>query len=99
MGLLTLDFQSGFLEDSIKVRVNDKVVFEQENFSTDYSVGLAETHEIQVKEEEAQITVEVKSKRISDSITIEMKPKIFLGISIDEGKIIFEVSDEMFLYF
>lgn len=99
MGKLTIDFQSGFLEDSIIVRVNDKVVFEQENFSTDYSIGLADTLEIFVEEEEAQITVEVESKGISDSIVIKMKPKIFLGISTYEDKIIFEQADEMFPYF
>jgi hypothetical protein len=47
-GVLGIDLQDGFVEDTVVIRVDGREIFKQENVSTVYALGRADAVETQV---------------------------------------------------
>ncbi|MCG8603684.1 hypothetical protein MJD09_01610 [bacterium] len=99
MASLGIDFQDGFSDDTVVVRVDGQVIFQKKGVNTDYSLGRADSVEIRVKEGTVNVDVHVPSRNLSDTAALEVSTKVYLGVSINDDKISFRISDEMFLYF
>jgi hypothetical protein len=99
MASLVIDFQDGFSDDTVVVQVDGQVIFHKKGVNTDYSLGRADSVEIQVHEGSVNVDVTVPSRHLSDTVALEVSTKIYLGVSIIDDRISFRVSDELFLYF
>ena len=96
---LVIDLQAGFSNDTVVVEVNRKEVLNRTMMSTDYSIGLAYSTEVQVPQGPVTIAVHVPSRGISDIFSEELSNKTYLGVSIVNSQINFDSSNEMFTYF
>ncbi len=99
MPLLVIDFQEGFSEDNISVRIDEQEVLYKTDLNTDYSIGLADSFQIQVHKGLVKIDVIVPSRQLSNSIIISVSKTFYLGVSIIDHKINFISSDKMFIYY
>ena len=99
MASLIIDFQEGFSNDTVVVNVEGSEIFHKNDINTDYSLGRADSIEIQDIEGIVKVGVTVSTRNISGSTEIEVSKPIYLGVSIKSGRISFSISDEMFQYF
>jgi hypothetical protein len=99
MVLLQIDLQNGFSNDTVVLRVDRELIFHKKGVSTDYSLGRADSVDIQVPEGTVKLNVQIPLLKLSDTITLDTKTNVFLGISIQDEGIHFRVSNEMFIYF
>lgn len=96
---LVVDLQDGFSNDTVDIRIDGAERYHQTGITTDYTVGLADSVEIEVPSDPINITISVPSKQLVDTITLQVSTKIYLGVSIDENSIKHQISNEMFVYF
>ena len=99
MVTLAIDLQDGFSDDTVVIRVDGQEIFHKEGVNTDYSLGRADSVEIQVPEGSVNVEVTVPSRHLSDTIVLEVSTTVYLGVSILDDRIDYRISDEMFLYF
>jgi hypothetical protein len=99
MASLVIDLQDGFSDDTVVIRVDGRETFHKQSVSTDYSLGRADSVEIQVSEGRVKVEVAVPSRRLSDAILLDVSTTVYLGVSIPDGEVGFRISNEMFLYF
>ena len=99
MASLVIDLQDGFSDDTVVIRVDGQEIFHKEGVNTDYSLGRADSVEIQVPEGSVNVEVTVPSRHLSDTIVLEVSTTVYLGVSILDDRIDYRISDEMFLYF
>ena len=100
MSTLHIDFQEGFLDDTVVVRVNDEEYFEQD-IRTRLQTGYAGSLEIDVRETRVDVEVNLLSKGISKSIPVmfEESDTVYMGLSVTaQGEISERVSHEPFGY-
>jgi S-adenosylmethionine hydrolase len=97
---LVIDLQEGFKEDTVVIRVNGREIFNKEDVSTDYSLGRADSVETQVlRGSSVRLEVAVPSQQLSESLALEVSKDVYLGVSVRDGKIDHQLSDEPFKYF
>ena len=97
MKQLRIDLQAGFSNDTVKIRIDNHEVFQKEGVSTDYSIGRADSVEAEVKE--GDLTVEVSLPKKNLSKAIEISKAAYLKVSVQNGEIVLDPSNEMPLYF
>lgn len=96
---LVIDLQDGFADDTVVIRVEGREVYHKQAVNTDYSLGRADSVEVQVREGSVSVEIAVPSRRLSDTKVLEVSRTVYLGVSILGEKIDYRISDEMFLYF
>ena len=99
MVTLQIDLQDGFSSDIVRVLVDGQPVLELEDVSTDYSIGLAASAETEVAPGLHRVEVTLPSQQLSAIQDVRMADSLYLGVSIDEGRIEFRISQEPFVYF
>jgi len=62
MAVLSVALEDGFEDDTVVVEVNGRQVFERDGVSTRTQIGLAESFEVTVDEDEAVVEVRVSSR-------------------------------------
>jgi uncharacterized protein YdeI (BOF family) len=100
MSTLHVDFQEGFLEDTVVVRVKDEEYFKQD-ITTRLQTGYAGSLDIDVRESTVDVEVDLPSKGISKSIPVvfDESDTVFMGLSVTaQGEISERVSHEPFGY-
>jgi hypothetical protein len=100
MSTLHIDFQEGFLDDTVVVRVNGEEYFKQD-IRTRLQTGYAGSLDIEVPERRVEVEVNLPSKGISDSIPVvfEKSDTVYMGLSVTaQGEISERVSHEPFGY-
>ncbi len=98
MVLLKLDLQDGFEGDLVIVKVNSSEVFRKENVKTRLTVGYALSFEVDIPAGNINIEVSLPQKGIHGKISIEASGQVFMGISVQDNKIIFKRSESFFTY-
>ena len=100
MSTLHIDFQEGFVDDSVVVRVNGEEYFRQD-IKTRLQTGYAGSLEVEVRGEEANVEIDLPSKGISEPIRVgfEKSDTVYMGLSVTaQGGISERVSHEPFGY-
>jgi hypothetical protein len=81
--LLSVDFQDGFVNDSIILRINQNEVLKKNNVSTDLRIGLADnSFSTRLPNGQIKIDILVPSKNLKYSKTIETESDTYIGVSI-----------------
>lgn len=81
--VLSLDFQDGFVNDSIILRINEKEVLKKNNISTDLRISLADnSFSTRIPNGQIKIDILVPSKNLKYSKTIEIETDTYIGASI-----------------
>lgn len=81
--VVKFDFQHGFANDTIILKVNGKEVLKKDDLSTDLRISLAESFTIEVPngQTKLEITVPTKNLSLSKTIMVDLESK-YIGISI-----------------
>ena len=81
--VVKFDFQHGFANDTIILKINGKEVLKKDDVSSDLRISLAESFTIEVPNGQAklEITVPTKNLSLSKTIMIDLESK-YIGISI-----------------
>ena len=98
MATLSIDFQDGFVNDTVMVQIDDEEVFRKERVSTRRLTGLAASFQTQVKEGSVRVQINVPTTEIARTILVEVSADTYLGISLVNGAIKYIVSAKPFGY-
>ena len=98
MTLLHIAFQDGFSDDTVQVLVNSREVTQKEHVTTRTQIGLADSFEMDVPEGMMELEVLVPTRNLSERITLPVSKAVYLGVSVDEGRMVHKVSEEPFGY-
>ena len=82
MGLLNVDLQEGFSNDTVSIRVDGTEVFSKKNVTTKQMIGLAESFTVQVPNGPFNLQLDVPMRNLKKVITLKMDNVLYLGISI-----------------
>lgn len=81
--VLSVEFQDGFVNDSIILRINENEVLKKNNISTDLRIGLADnSFSTRLPNGQIKIDILVASKNLKYSNTIEIESDTYIGVSI-----------------
>jgi hypothetical protein len=96
---LVIDLQEGFKDDTVVILVNDQEVFQKQGLSTDYSIGFADRAECQGPPGKRTVEVRLPQKNLTARVEVDVQDTKYLGVEVQEGRIEFTKSDDIFLYF
>ena len=99
MALLVADLQTGFTADAVVILVDGTEVLRREGVSTDFSIGRADSVEVDAAGGRVTVEVRVPTQGISGETTFDVGDTPCVGVSSEDGKIEFRLSKEMFVYF
>jgi hypothetical protein len=97
---LHIDFQEGFLDDTVVVRVNNEE-YQKQDIRTRLQIGYAGSLEVDVLESRVHAEVVLPSRGLSKSIPVvfDKSDTVYLGLSVTaEGEISERLSYEPFRY-
>ncbi len=100
MPTLHIDFQEGFLDDTVVVRVNNEE-YHKQDIRTRLQTGYAGSLEVDVRQSMVHVEVVLPSRGLSKSIPVvfDKTDTTYLGLSVTaEGEISERVSYEPFGY-
>jgi hypothetical protein len=99
MAVLTVDLQEGFRDDHVVVRVDGREVYAKRGVSTNWSIGRADGVEVDVPAGTVAVVVEVPSRGLSDRLDVDVPDRRYLGVSVGNGRLRFDVAEQPFTYF
>lgn len=98
MPLLHIAFQEGFDGDTIIVRIDGKEMFRNDNVTTRRQIGYASSFETNSHTGPVTIDILLPNKSLWETVQFQVTAATFVGISIDQGKITYRLSDQPFGY-
>jgi hypothetical protein len=98
MAVINVALEEGFEGDTVIVEVNGRQVFEQDGVSTRTQIGLAELFEVAVDERDTVVEVRVSTRGATGSITHPVVDGLHVGVSVQQGDIVFRTSEGPFGY-
>lgn len=98
MKTLHIDLQTGFQNDSVAIAVDGETVYEKDTVTTSLLEGMADSFETAVESETHRVDVRLPNRNIEGSRSVNMEQGIYLGISVEEGEVVFRQSEEPFGY-
>ena len=99
MTSLVIDLQAGYSEDEVSIQIDGEEKYHNKAVNTDYSIGLADSVELDVIVGTVTVKISVPSRKLSESIKLDVSKPVFLGVSISGNRVETQISDEMFVYF
>jgi hypothetical protein len=99
MAILVVDLQAGFTADAVVVLVDGTEVLRREGVSTNFSIGRADSVEVDAAGGRVTVEVRVPTQGISGETTFDVGDTPYVGVSSEDGRIEFRLSKEMFVYF
>lgn len=98
MSKLRVDLQEGFAGDAVNLLINGRESLRKEGVTTKNLVGLANSSEIEVPDGPITIEIQVPTKNLSKTISLETSATKYLGFSIENGRIGHVISQRPFGY-
>jgi hypothetical protein len=98
MSKLFVDFQEGFAHDEVQVRVNGQERLKKADVTTNRLLGIASSEEIEVPDGRITVDIQIPTKNLSKTISLEISGSEYLGVSIENGKIEHIASQKPFGY-
>jgi hypothetical protein len=80
--LVHFDFQDGFINDTIILKVNGKEVFSKQNITTDLRISFAESFTTEIVNGQVKLDVLIPTKNLSLSRNILIDSEKYFGICI-----------------
>lgn len=98
MSKLFVDFQEGFAHDEVQVRVNGQERLKKAGVTTNRLLGIASSEEIEVPDGRITVDIQIPTKNLSKTISLEISGSEYLGVSIENGRIEHIASQKPFGY-
>jgi hypothetical protein len=98
MPKLRVDLQEGFTGDEVNLLINGQQSLHKQGVTTKSLLGLANSSEIEVPDGPITIEIQVPTKSLSKTISLETSASKHLGFSIENGKVEHIISQRPFGY-
>ena len=98
MATIRIALQDGFEDETVVISVNGKEVFNQKNVKTKRQIGKAASFDVEVEAGSSTVEISLPSKSLSESITLKVSGKAYLGVSVVNNRIVHRISSEPFHY-
>jgi hypothetical protein len=96
---IPIDLQDGFKDDTVVISVEGRELLRDEAVSTRFQIGRAKSVKLQVPEGRTELTVEVPTRNLRGTATVDTTKPVFVGISLTtQGKLQIRVQDQPFGY-
>lgn len=95
---LRVDFQDGFSDDTVIIKINGNEVHTATNVTTDVALSYAAYFEDRFQSGKMEFEIHVPTKNLKHSFTFDLEMDMYLGISILGGELRFRSSDKRFMY-
>ncbi len=96
--MLTLELQEGFRSEHVRILVDGEEVIDKTDVSTKLLLGYAEQIAVEVEHDITRVEVELPRRHLRESIELDIETELWLGISLEEEKIVFTERDSPFTY-
>lgn len=98
MGVLAIALEAGFDDDHVIVRVDDRVVLDEEGVTTRYQIGLARMLEAPVTAGSVQVAVQVPERELAGETTVDVDETRSLRVWIENAEVVFHASGAPLFY-
>ena len=96
---IPVDLQDGFKDDTVVISVEGRELLRDEAVSTRFQIGRAKSVKLQVPEGRSELTVEVPTRNLHGTATVDTTKPVFVGISLTtQGKLQIRVQEQPFGY-
>lgn len=92
---LVIAFLDGFTGDEVRITAAEKELYRNESLTTDLMRGYADSVEVEVPPE-VTLVVSLPQRGMKKEIPLKLSEKMYLGIAIREGQIVYRLSTEPF---
>ena len=99
MGTLNIDFQDGFSGDEVIAELNGNEVYHRTSLNTDYSIGLADSVQLDVASLPCELRIRLPKKDVRLLIKFAGELPLLIRISLQDGDLVWQASDTPYLYF
>lgn len=80
--LVHFDFQDGFINDTVILKINEDEIFKKYNITTDLRISLAESFSSEILNGETKLDIIIPTKNLSISQTVTINSEKYFTISI-----------------
>ncbi len=98
MFTLVIDFQDGFSDDTVVLRIDGREKDRKEQVTTSPLLGLAATIQTEVEKGPANIEISVPTRDIQETVPLDIAADTYLGVSYMPGRLDIIVSKTPFGY-
>jgi hypothetical protein len=96
---IPVDLQDGFKDDTVVISVEGRELLRDEAVNTRFQIGRAKSVTLQVPEGRTELIVEVPSRNLRGTATVDTTKPVFVGISLTtQGKLEIRVQEQPFGY-
>lgn len=95
---LHIALQEGFTGEPVIVRINGKEAYRKEQVKTKFQIGYADSFEVNVEEGPVKVEVLLPTKDLSETFEAQVSSPVYIGVSIDQGRIVHRISPQPFGY-
>ena len=95
---LHIALQDGFDEEPVVVLVDEEEVYRRDEVQTDYRIGLADSFEMPLPASPFTVTVRLPARSLTDAITLDADATVYVGVSCQDGALLFQTSEQPFGY-
>jgi hypothetical protein len=95
---LAVALESGFEDDHVLVRVDDRLVLDEEHVSTRYQIGMARLFEVPITADEVRIEVRLPRRGLGGETVVRVNQSPSLRISVENGELVFNPTDAPLYY-
>jgi hypothetical protein len=96
--VLSVALEEGFEDDAVVVEVNGRKVFEQDGVSTRTQIGLAVSFEVPIDQPDAVTEVRLPARGAAGQTRCTVVDRLYVGVSVQSGDVVFRTSEEPFGY-
>ena len=96
---IPVDLQDGFKDDTVVISVEGRELLRDEAVSTRFQIGRAKSVKLQVPEGRTELTVEVPTRNLRATATVDTTKPVFVGVSLTtQVKLQIRVQEQPFGY-
>jgi hypothetical protein len=98
MVTFAIDFQDGFLDDTVVLRINGQERFQREQVSTRLLLGLASSFTTEIEKGSLSVEISIPTRGLKESLMLDVTADTYIGVGIANGKLAIIISERPFGY-
>ena len=98
MFILAIDFQDGFSDDTVVLRIDGEEVARKEEVTTSPLLGLATTLQAEVQKGPASIEISIPTRNLKETLPLDIAADTYLGVKHMNGHLAIRVAKTPFGY-
>lgn len=98
MKTLTIDFQTGFKNDTVEALLDDEVVYYDDSVTTSPLIGMADSTELPVEAGPHDLEIRLPARHLVKSLPLDVGDDSYVGVRVEAGALELEESGQPFGY-